>query len=136
MREWLRALVTSFKYNPRRMIVEIMTIGIAVVAAGWVSWFIVTGDTPDPDLPLGPVGSNVMELDGGTLTQVDLPELGIRCWTLEPRGIKAFYSSPGMSCVLLTAAEQCPDTCYTPMGMLREYSRLRHLAQELQDAKN
>jgi len=136
MRVWLRDLVTSFKYNPRRMIAEIAIIVTMVLAAGWISWFVMAGDAPDPNLPLGPVNSNVVELDGGTLTQVDLPELGLRCWTLEPRGIMAFYSSPGLSCVPLATVEPCPDVCYTPLGIFREYIRLQRLASEVQDAEN
>ena len=135
MREWLRNLVNVLKSNPREAIIETGIVVVATVLTVWVVWFVFAGDAPDPELPLGPSNDLVVELDSGTLTQVDLPEQGLRCWTLEPRGVKSLYSSPGLSCAPLATVEQCPDVCYTPLGMLREYARLQRLSQELQSAE-
>jgi len=132
MREYLRSLVNSFKSNPREMLVELMIVTVVATLTAWTVWYVFAGDAPDPDLPLGPTNELVIELDSGTLTQVDLLDQGLRCWTLEPRGIKSLYSSPGLSCAPLATVEQCPDVCYTPLGMLREYARLQKLGQELQ----
>lgn len=132
MREYLRSLVNNFKNHPREVFVELMIIVVMMVVTAGIVWYVFAGDAPDPDLPLGPTNELVIELDSGTLTQVDLLDQGLRCWTLEPRGIKSFYSSPGLSCAPLATVEQCPDVCYTPLGMLREYARLQRLGQELQ----